>query len=173
MGQTTAARFWEGRTRKFWPVPIVASHHHVDPQSLWHLRAAGKRLESCSQHAKVYTQHSVMLAEGNSGQYQWWVSTLLFIAAWQKQLMQFLVHEIHPLNQRKGSAAEMTKERRRKGPGRGLSKFHRQQRAGQGRNPKTRRKGSCPGTGWQVSWRVAGEGRTSMQSGHWTGASHW
>ena len=31
MGQTTAARFWEGRTRKLWPRPTVASHHHVDP----------------------------------------------------------------------------------------------------------------------------------------------
>ena len=116
-------------------------------QSLWHLRAAGKCLESCSQHAKVYTQHSVMLAEGNSGQYQWWVSTLLFIAAWQKQLMQFLVHEIHPLNQRKGSAAEMTEERRRKGPGRGLSKFHRQQRGWAGEEPTDEQEGQLPRNG--------------------------
>lgn len=87
--------------------------------------------------------------------------------------MQFLVHEIDPLNQREGSAAEMTRERRGRGPGPGLSKFHRQERGWAAEEPTDEEEGQLPGTGWQVSRRVTGEGRTSMESGPWTGASHW
>lgn len=111
-----------------------------------------------------------MLMEVNSGQYQSWGSAPLFLAALQKHLMQFLVHEIHPFNQRNGSATEMTKEEDTGAQDRASVNSTVKKEAGQGRNPQTRRTGSCSRRGWQVSRRVTGEGRTSMESGHWTRA---
>ena len=85
--------------------------------------------------------------------------------------MQFLVREIHPLNQQNASATEMTKERRHRGPGQGLSKFHHQGGGWAGEKPRRGAQAAAPGGGGgQVSQRVTGEGRTSMERGHWTGA---